>query len=110
MESLDISRFMESPFISSDASFLLELGSESMTPDYRQGEIIQVDPLVQPRHGDDVVVLFPSGRSTFRRLVDSEDGRILQALNPDWPDRLMSYPEGTRIVGVVVGSWMSRRK
>lgn len=110
MENLDISRFMDSPFPSSDGSFLLELASESMTPDYRAGEVIQVDPLAVPRHGDDVVVTFPSGRSTFRRLVESEDGRILQALNPHWPERLMPFPDGARIVGVVVGSWMARRK
>lgn len=110
MESLDIASFMESPFQSSDTSFLLELGSESMIPEYRAGEVIQVDPLVVPRHGDDVVALFLSGRSTFRRLVDSEDGRILQALNPQWPDRLMPYPDGTRIIGVAVGSWMKRRR
>lgn len=110
MESLDISRFMESPFPSSDGSFLLELASESMSPEYRPGEVIQVDPLAFPRHGDDVVVTFPSSRSTFRRLLDSEDGRLLQALNPQWPERLMALPDGTRIVGVVVGSWMARRK
>lgn len=55
MEHLDISRFMESPFQSSDASFLLELGTESMIPEYRPMEIIQVDPMIEPRHGDDVV-------------------------------------------------------
>lgn len=110
MESLDISNFMESPFTSSDASFLLELGSESMAPEFRPGQIIQVDPLAEPKHGDNVVVTFPSGKSTFRRLLDTEDGLILQALNPQWPERLMPFPEGTKIVGVVVGYWMNLRK
>lgn len=108
VQSLDIVRFMDSPFPSSDGSFLLELASEVMTPDYRPGEIIQVDPMADAGHGHDVVVLLPDGRATFRRLVDGEGGRLLQALNPQWPERLLPFPDGARIVGVVVGSWMNR--
>lgn len=110
LESLTPISHDESPFDSGPGSFLLELASESMLPDYRPGEVIQVDPSIASRHGDDVIVLLPSGRAIFRRLVDSEDGQLLQALNPQWPDRLAAMPESARVVGVVVGSWMTRRK
>lgn len=109
LNSQSITRFMDSPFPSSPGSLLLELASELMAPDYRPGEVIQVDPMIEGRSGDDVIVMMPDGRATFRRLVDGEGGRILQALNPQWPDRLMPFPVDARIVGVVVASWMSRR-
>lgn len=109
-QTIEAIAFIESPFESSPDSYLLELGSESMLPEYRMGEIIQVDPAMDARNGDDVIVLLPNGRSLFRRLIDGEDGRLLQALNPQWPDRLSAMPEGSRIIGVVVGSWMTRRK
>lgn len=108
--NLDIVRFMDSPFQSSTGSFLLELVTEQMAPDYRPGEVIQVDPMADARHGDDVVVLLADGRPTFRRLIEAEGRRILQALNPHWPDRLLPYPLDARLIGVVVGSWMARRR
>ena len=101
----------ETPFIEwGPDSFLLELATEAMLPDYRPGAIIQVDPSEEPAHGDDVVVLLPSGRPTFRRLVDAEDGRYLQAINPAWPDRISPFPDGAVIAGVVVGSWLASRR
>lgn len=101
----------ETPFVDCGPdSFLLELATEAMLPDYRPGEVIQVDPSESPAHGDDVVVWLPSGRATFRRLVSTEDGKFLQATNPAWPDRIAPLPEGAVIAGVVVGSWMARRR
>lgn len=107
LEALDIARFIESPFPSSPGAFLLEVGSESMSPEFRAGQIIQVDPAAPARNGSLVVVALTDGGTMFRRLVDSEDGRILQAMNPQWPDRLLPFPADARIVGVVVGAWMS---
>lgn len=110
MEDIEIQAFMDSPYAAEPTDFLVQLATESMLPDFRPGEVIQVRMTATPKHNDDVVVVFPSGKSTFRRLLDTEDGRILQALNPQWPDRLLSFPPGTRIVGVVVASWMDRRR
>lgn len=102
--------FAETPFESSEGSYLLELSSEAMMPDFRPGEVIQVDPELAARHGDDVIVILPGGRAIFRRLIDGEEGRMLQALNPQWPERLTMMPAGSKVVGVIVGSWMARRK
>lgn len=99
----------ESPFSSGEGSFTLELGTESMAPEYRPGEVIQVDPSLQARHGDDIIALV-DGRPMFRRLIDNEDGRHLQALNSSWPDRLIRLPESAKVMGVVVASWMKRRR
>lgn len=111
VEAMNVVEWRQSPFVDCGSeSFLLELATEAMLPDYRPGEIIQVDPSERPEHGADVVVWLPSGRATFRRLVSTEDGQFLQAANPAWPDRIAPLPDGAVIAGVVVGSWMARRR
>lgn len=83
-----------------------------MFPDYRPGEIILVDPEVEAFHGDDVVVRTPApdSQATFKRLHDTEDGRYLYAVNPEFPNRILQIPDDTEFCGVVTGSWQKRRK
>ncbi|MGV6475379.1 LexA family protein [Azotobacter vinelandii] len=107
----DADEWLESPFRHSNSTFCLRVSGNSMHPEYRDGEIIQVDPDVEAMHGSDVVVRTPDGRATFKRLqIESDGEQFLIALNKDWPDRIIRVPEGTIICGVVTGSWMDRRK
>lgn len=111
VEAMKVREWRESPFVDTGSeSFLLELATEAMLPEFMPGAIIQVDPSEEPRNGDDVVVYLPSGKATFRRLVANEDGSYLQAINPSWPDRISALPADAVIVGVVVGSWIGRRR
>ncbi|MCY1359772.1 Peptidase S24-like protein [compost metagenome] len=80
-----------------------------MCPEYRDGEIIQVEPEITAVHGDDVVARTPEGEVTFKRLQITEDGQYLMAVNPEFPNRIIKVPEGTVICGVVTGSWIKRR-
>lgn len=105
----DAEEWLPCPFEHSDSAFCLEVVGLSMFPDYREREIIAVDPGVDATHGSDVVCRTPGGNVTFKRLQITPDGTYLLALNPDWPDRMIVIPEGTRICGVVIGSWMRRR-
>lgn len=106
----DAEDWLESPFPHSKGSFCLQVSGESMEPDYRNGEIIQVDPEVSAVSGSDVVVRTPDGKTTFKRLqIDSGGEMYLLVVNPDWPERIIHAPEGTVICGVVIGSWMDRR-
>tara|TARA_R110001592_G_scaffold111372_6_gene308489 strand:+ start:11382 stop:12008 length:627 start_codon:yes stop_codon:yes gene_type:complete len=106
----DAEDWLESPFPHSKGSFCLQVSGESMDPDYRDGEIIQVDPEVAASSGSDVVVRTPDGKTTFKRLqIDGNGEMYLLVVNPDWPDRILRAPEGTVICGVVIGSWMDRR-
>lgn len=105
----DAERWIETPFRHGENTFCLKLVGLSMSPDYRDGEIIQVDPDVPAEHGKDVVVRTPDGLATFKRLQISETGeQYLMALNPDLPDRIIKVPEGTIICGVCTGSWLER--
>lgn len=106
----DAKEWLDTPFEAGPNAFLLEVSGESMSPEYRDGEVIQVEPSLQARSGDDVIVRTPNGKVTFKRYRESQDGNYLEALNPIWPERIIQVPEGTEIVGVVVGSWMRRRR
>jgi len=91
-----------------ESAFCFQSDDLSMASEYRLGEIIQVDPTVKPYSGCDVVAQLPDGSLLFRRLQISADGNYLLALNAEWPVRITKAPEGSRIVGVVTGSWMMR--
>ncbi len=101
--------WLDCPFPHSKDAFCLEVRGTSMSPDYRPGELILVDPRLDPLHDDDVVARTPDGQATFKRLQITEDGTFLLALNPEFPNRIIHVPEGTEICGVVTGSWMKRR-
>lgn len=102
--------WLDCPFPHSTMAFCLEVRGNSMSPDYRPGELILVEPQIEPLHDDDVVARTPDGQATFKRLQITEDGSFLLALNPDFPNRIIHVPEGTEICGVVTGSWMKRRR
>lgn len=102
--------WLECPFPHSSRSFCLRVVGLSMFPEYRENEIILVDPDVEARHGDDVVVRTPEGKTTFKRLHATEEGTYLVALNPDLQGRIIQVPEDTMFCGVVTGSWTDRRR
>lgn len=106
----DAEEWLESPFPHGKSTFCLRIRGDSMFPDYKDGEIIQIDPDVAAQHNDDVVVRTPDGRATFKRFQESEEGQFLVALNPDFPERIIRVPEGTVICGVCTASWMDRRR
>lgn len=106
----DAEEWLPCPFPHSKSSFCLRLVGNSMEPEYREGEVILVDPEVEAKHGSDVVVHTPDGKTTFKRYQQSEDGSYLLALNPAFPDRIIKVPAETRICGVVTASWMNRRR
>ena len=102
--------WLDCPFPHSSKAFGLIIKGLSMFPDYRQEEVILVEPELEAAHNDDIVARTPDGDATFKRLQHAEDGMYLLALNPDWPTRLIKVPDGTVICGVVTGSWINRRK
>jgi SOS-response transcriptional repressor LexA len=106
----DADEWLDCPFDHSPSAFCLRVVGDSMMPEYREGEVILVDPALCANHGDDVIVRTPEGKATFKRLHDTPDGKYLIAINPAHPDRIIKVPEGTHICGVVTGSWMQRRR
>jgi SOS-response transcriptional repressor LexA len=105
----DAEEWMPAPYKHGPRAFCLRVIGDSMSPEYRETEVILVDPDVEPRHNDDVVARTADGLHTFKRLQITPDGTYLLALNPDQPNRKIQIPVETHICGVVIGSWIRRR-
>lgn len=93
-------------------TFALRVRGDSMvTPDgkgFPEDTIIIVDPEIQAKHGDYVVVRFEdTDEATFKRLVVDGPMKLLKPLNPAYPT--IQVPADARLCGVVVESNMRRR-
>lgn len=77
---------------------------------YPDGAILQMDPDIEAKHGDDVIARTPDGSATFKRLQMNPEGMYLLAINQSWPDRILKVPDGTTIVAVCTGHWVNRRR
>lgn len=92
-------------------TFALRVRGDSMVArdgtGFPEGTTIIVDPALQARHNDFVVVRFnDSDEATFKRLVVDGPNRILRALNPDYPP--ITVTEDAHVSGVVVESYLRK--
>jgi len=96
-------------------AFALWLTGESMLPQFKEGDLIIVDPDVQPSPGDFVVAKNGSHEATFKKYRPrgiSENGQDvfeLVPLNSDYPS-LHSDRQYIQIVGVMVEHRSFRKK
>ena len=91
------------PVRCSRQTFVLQVRGISMEPRFREGDLIFVDPEVEPGHGKYVVVLLEgSNETTFKQLVIEGEKKFLRALNPDWPERIIEVNANALVCGVVV--------
>lgn len=93
-------------------TFALRVRGDSMVaPDgsgFPEGAIIIVDPAMEARNGDFVVVRFQnSDEATFKRLVVDGPMKLLRPLNPTYPT--IHITEDARLCGVVVEVNIRRR-
>lgn len=83
-------------------AYVLRVNGESMSPEYRDGELIFIDQRGNYEHGDDVIVRSPDHKATFKRLQVTQEGTFLLAINPAWPDRIIKIPDDSQICGKVI--------
>lgn len=109
----DAEEWIPCPFNHGPNAFVLRVEGTSMynpggDKSYADGEFIAVDPSREARNRSMVVVRENGDQSaTFKQLLIEPDGTyLLQALNPNWPRRIMPMPENSEIVGVVIGKWV----
>ncbi len=98
-------------------TFALEIEGESMLPDFKPGDVVIIDPDVQPMPGDFVVAKRgDDDGATFKRLRmvgPFRDGRQevdLVPLNQDWPTLRLDEEHPGRVVGVMVEHRSFRRR
>lgn len=71
---------------------------------FKEGDRIFVDPDRDAQHRSLVVVRRDAeSEATFKQLLVEGDVRMLMALNPNWPDRIMKLDTDTVLCGVVIG-------
>jgi SOS-response transcriptional repressor LexA len=96
----------------SEGTFALKVRGDSMVaPDgsgFPDGATIIVDPAIEARNGDFVVVRFnDADEATFKKLVVDGPLKILKPLNPTYPP--IPVTEDARLAGVVVETYTRRR-
>jgi SOS-response transcriptional repressor LexA len=91
------------PVKCSEDTYVLRVRGISMEPRFRDGDLIFVDPHVEPISGRYVVVILEDAKeATFKQLIIEAGRQYLKALNPEWPNRIIEVDEHARICGVVV--------
>ena len=84
-------------------TFALRVQGESMLPRFNPGDYIFVDPDKGCKSGDFVVAQIDNeNKATFKQYLETEDGPMLKAINPDWPNRYIPLPDEYRIIGRVI--------
>ncbi|ASU16456.1 LexA family protein [Actinobacillus pleuropneumoniae] len=101
--------------VSGDA-FALKIEGDSMEPEFIAGDIVIIDPKVEPHAGEFVAAINGDYEATFKKYRPLEDldeyGRQhfeLVPLNPDWHS-MSSLKQEIRIIGTMVEHRIYRRK
>ena len=81
-------------------SFALRVTGDSMEPRFREGDVVFVDPEIQPDSGRFVVAKINSDDATFKQLIIDAGRTYLKPLNDRYPLIDVTGRE-LRIVGVV---------
>jgi SOS-response transcriptional repressor LexA len=91
------------PVKCSDKTFLLKIHGMSMSPKFNEGDLIFVDPAVEPTNGKYVVArLDDENEATFKQLIIEGGHKFLKAANPAWPTQIQPINGNCTIVGVVI--------
>jgi SOS-response transcriptional repressor LexA len=82
-----------------------------MEPEYREGDLIIVNPQLEPRAGDDIVA-HHDGDVTFKRLKKTGGTVLLSPLNTNYADIIITGKDlkNYRVVGVVEGFMRKRNR
>ncbi|MDX1422295.1 MAG: XRE family transcriptional regulator [Kiloniellales bacterium] len=108
--------FLQTDLGLSSNAFALVIAEPSMEPEFRPGDKVIIDPMVQPRPGDFIVAKREADReATFKRYRlrsqddDGYDVIELKPANPDWPSLTMDRKNPGRIIGTMVEHRRYRR-
>lgn len=104
----DAESWVPCPVAHGPRTFVLKVRGESMfnphaKKSFREGDLIYIDP---DRHADNgalvVAKLEDSNEATFKQLIIEGERRYLKAINPAWPEPIMSINGNASICGVVI--------
>ena len=77
-------QYIGCPDVHDRDAFAARVHGDSMTPKYREGDIVIFSPAAAPRDGDDCFVRFADGQTTFKRVFfeTGEEGKPVIRLQP----------------------------
>ena len=85
--------------------FGVRVSGDSMYPEYRDKDILIVQKTSDCESGQDCIIMINGNDGTFKRVKKTEEGIILQPLNPNYEIKFYSNKEieelPIRIIGVV---------
>lgn len=90
-----------------DQCFYLKVQGLSNYPLFQEGDYILVDPTVQydEMQSGDIIVVRKHEDATFKKLViETDNSRYLQAINPEFKPNIISLDEDCIFVGEVIDS------
>lgn len=83
--------------------FAVRVVNDSMEPDFREGDVLIVNPNLEPRSGDFVIAKLKSDNEvTFKKLIRHDPIIILRPINSRYQDIVLNGPEEVELVGKVV--------
>ncbi len=91
-----------------DGCFYLRVVGVSNAPIYVDGDYILVNPSYQVCDliSEDLVVVRSNSDATFKKLViESDERKYLQALNPNFQPNIIEFEEGMELVGLVIDAF-----
>ena len=109
----DAEEWLPCPVKHSSKTYALRvIGDSMLNPgdeySFKTGDIIFVDPEREYVHRSLVILrLDDENQATFKRLLIDGERRMLEALNPSWPDRITEISGNVTICGVVVAKMES---
>ena len=76
--------YVSCPDLHDRDAFGARVQGDSMTPKYREGDIVIFSPALAPRDGDDCFVRFADGQTTFKRVFyeAADNGASVLRLQP----------------------------
>lgn len=104
----DAEEWLQCPIKHSVGTFALRVRGVSMynpggEPSFKDGDTIFVDPQRDAHHRSLVVVrLDDEEETTFKQLLVEGNDRFLQALNPNWPEKIIAFKGKASLCGVVI--------
>lgn len=91
-----------------DGCFYLKVVGVSNYPTYMEGDCILVNPKFQVCDllSGDLIVVRHDTDATFKKLViESDERKYLQALNPNFHPNIIEFEEGAELVGLVIDAF-----
>jgi len=86
-------------FYKPESTFIVEVSSLSMFPEYRMGDKLILRSDIELRNGYDVVVSINSCDYTLKRW--DEENRVFKSLNPKYPDLTFDEEDTVIMMGIV---------